>query len=106
MEAVLHSCHDPEVPAAAAERPEQLPVPPGIDVQALPSRGHDLHSEQIVDRQPCLRTSQPMPPPRVNPAIPTDPVSPNPVARPCRAASLVYLPAVSRGWPQAILRCG
>ena len=27
-----------------------------------------------------------MPPPRVSPAIPTDPVSPNPVVRPCFAA--------------------
>ena len=32
---------------------------------------------------PCLRTRNPTPPPRVIPPIPTDPVSPNPVASPC-----------------------
>ena len=37
--------------------------------------------------RPYLRTSQPMPPPRVRPAMPTQPVSPNGVARPCAAAA-------------------
>ena len=36
-----------------------------------------------------------MPPPFVIPPIPTEPVSPNPVARPCSAAAAVYSAAAS-----------
>ena len=41
--------------------------------------------------RPCLRTRYPTPPPSVIPPIPTEPVSPNPVARPCAPAAAVYL---------------
>ena len=34
---------------------------------------------------PCLRARKPTPPPSVMPPIPTEPASPNPVARPCAA---------------------
>ena len=44
--------------------------------------------------RPYLRTSQPMPPPRVSPAMPTEPVSPKGVASPCAAAAVVYSRAV------------
>ena len=56
--------------------------------------------------RPCLRTSQPMPPPRVRPAMPTLPVSPNGVARPWAAAATVYSPARRPGWAQARRRSG
>ena len=39
--------------------------------------------------RPCLRTRKPTPPPRVIPPIPTEPVSPNPVARPCLPVAVV-----------------
>ena len=39
--------------------------------------------------RPNLRPRYPTPPPRVIPDTPTDPVSPNPTARPCSAAAVV-----------------
>ena len=45
--------------------------------------------------RPCLRTRNPTPPPSVIPPMPTEPVSPKPVARPCSPAAAVYSPAVS-----------
>src|ERR671916_487486 len=36
-----------------------------------------------------------MPPPSVSPVIPTEPVSPNPVARPCASAASMYSRAVT-----------
>ena len=56
--------------------------------------------------RPCLRTSQPIPPPSVRPASPTLPVSPNGVASPWAAAAVVYSPAVRPGWAQARRRSG
>ena len=41
--------------------------------------------------RPCLRTRNPMPPPSVIPPIPTEPVSPNPVASPSAAGRLGVL---------------
>ncbi len=54
--------------------------------------------------RPYLRASQPMPPPSVRPAIPTEPVSPNGVARPWTAAACVYSIAVRPGCAQAMRR--
>ena len=54
MEPVLQTCHDPEVPAAAAERPEQIRVPLKTDLEAFSVRGYELGGEQIVDRQAVL----------------------------------------------------
>ena len=45
--------------------------------------------------RPYLRASQPIPPPSVRPEIPTEPASPNGVARPWAAAATVYSDAVS-----------
>ena len=56
--------------------------------------------------RPCLRASQPIPPPRVRPAMPTLPVSPNGVARPWAAAATVYSSARRPGWAQASRRSG
>ena len=50
---------------------------------------------------PNLRASQPIPPPSVSPEMPTEPVSPNGVARPWAAAATVYSPAVRPGSAQA-----
>ena len=44
---------------------------------------------------PYLRARKPIPPPSVMPPMPTEPVSPKPVARPCSPAAFVYSPAVS-----------
>jgi hypothetical protein len=54
LELVLQTCDDPEVPAAAAERPEQVRVPLGIDVQPVAVRGYELRGEQIIDGQAVL----------------------------------------------------
>ena len=43
-----------------------------------------------------------MPPPSVIPPMPTEPVSPKPVARPCSPAAVVYSPAVSPVSAQAV----
>ena len=56
--------------------------------------------------RPYLRTSQPMPPPRVRPERPTLPVSPKGVARPWALAAAVYSPAVRPGCAQASRRSG
>ena len=55
---------------------------------------------------PCLRASQPMPPPRVRPPRPTEPVSPNGVANPCWFAAHVYSPAVAPPWAEPMPRTG
>ena len=53
--------------------------------------------------RPCLRTRNPMPPPRVIPPSPTEPVSPKPVARPWTAVGRRVLgggqPGVGPGGP-------
>jgi hypothetical protein len=54
VEAELEPRGDAEVPAAAADRPEQVRVVLGIDVQELAVRGHDLGGEQVVDRHAVL----------------------------------------------------
>jgi hypothetical protein len=51
-----------------------------------------------------LRTRNPIPPLSVIPLMPTDPVSPKPVASPCSAAAAVYAPAV-RPAPAHAVRC-
>ena len=56
--------------------------------------------------RPCLRTSQPTPPPSVSPAMPTEPVSPNGVAKPWAAAASVNSIAVRPGCAQAIRASG
>ena len=56
--------------------------------------------------RPCFRTSQPTPPPRVRPAMPTEPVSPKGVARPWAAAASVNSIAVRPGCAQAIRASG
>jgi hypothetical protein len=52
--------------------------------------------------RPSLRARYPTPPPKVMPPIPTEAVSPKPMASPCRAASVVSSPAVSPFSAQAV----
>ena len=45
---------DAEVAAAAADRPEQVGVPLGVDLQHPAVGGHDLGRQELVDRHPVL----------------------------------------------------
>ena len=54
VEPVLEARHDPEVAAAAADRPEQVRMVLGVDQQALAVGGHHLGRQHVVDRQPEL----------------------------------------------------
>ena len=55
---------------------------------------------------PFLRTRKPIPPARVIPPIPTEPVSPKPVTRPRSAVAFVYWPAVAPVSTQALSPSG
>jgi tetratricopeptide (TPR) repeat protein len=54
----LESCHDAEIPAAAANRPEQIRVLALADVDHFSCRRHQVRRHQIVDGHPEL-PSQP-----------------------------------------------
>jgi len=54
MQAVLERGDDPEVPAAAAQAPEQVRVLLGAGRHALAVGGDDLGAEQVVARRPVL----------------------------------------------------
>ena len=54
VEPELEPGHDPEVAAAAADRPEQVRLVLGVDQPDLAVGGHDLGGEQVVDRQAVL----------------------------------------------------
>jgi len=81
LESEPEPCGHPEVAASAPDRPEQVGVRLGVDLQETAVGGDDLGGRESMVR-PCFRTRKPMPPPSVIPPRPTDPVSPNPVARP------------------------
>ena len=76
----------------------KLPPPPrtaqnrsgsaaSLTVTRRPSAVTRSTSTRLSIVRPCLRASQPMPPPRVRPPRPTEPVSPNGVAKPCCPAA-------------------
>ena len=50
---------DPEVAAAAADRPEQVGLGLGVDATELAVGGHDLGREQVVDGQAVLANQVP-----------------------------------------------
>ena len=91
-----HAAHDPrerphaeaepggdaEVAAAAADRPEQVGVVSASVRTSSPSAVTTSAASRLSIVRPCARTRNPMPPPSVMPPIPTEPVSPNPVATP------------------------
>ncbi len=54
MQRVLEPGDDAEVPAAAADRPEQVRMMLGIDAQELAVGGHDVGGQERVDRQAVL----------------------------------------------------
>ena len=95
----------------------KLPPPPrtaqnrsgsaaSLTVTSRPSAVTRSTSTRLSIVRPCLRASQPMPPPRVRPPRPTEPVSPNGVAKPCCPAAAVYSPAVAPPWAEPIPRTG
>jgi hypothetical protein len=73
---------DAEVAAAAADRPKQLRMGLVVDVQQLAVGGHHLGGQQAVDGQAVLSDQVPDAAAEGVPPIPTEAVSPNPVARP------------------------
>ena len=54
VEAVAQPRHHAEVPAAAAQRPEQVRVVVGVDLQQLAAGRHDLGAQQVVDGHAVL----------------------------------------------------
>ena len=74
---------DPEVAAAAPDGPEQVGVVLVVDLEDLAVGGDQLGREQVVDGQAVLADQEPDPAAEGQPPIPTEPVSPNPVASPC-----------------------
>jgi hypothetical protein len=89
VQADLEAGDDAEVAAAAADGPEQLRMRLVIHAQELAVGGHHLGGQQVVDGQPVLADQVADPPARVRPPMPTEAVSPNPVARPRSAAAVV-----------------
>ena len=66
----LERRHDAEVAAAAAQRPEQLGVLVGAGAHGSPSAVTSSTASRLSHVRPCLRSSQPEPPPSVSPATP------------------------------------
>ena len=54
MQAVGERGGDAEVPAAAAQRPEQVRVRGRVDLEDLAVRGHELDAQQVVGREAVL----------------------------------------------------
>ena len=67
VEPELEAGHDAEVAAAAADRPEQVRMLVSLAVTTRPSAVTTSTDTRASIARPCLRTSQPMPPPRVRP---------------------------------------
>ena len=90
VEAELQARGDAEVPAAAADAPR---TGPGGARRRRAASSPSAVTTSAASRSsiviPCLRTRKPTPPLSVMPPIPTEPASPNPVARPCAPAAAV-----------------
>ncbi len=71
-----------EVAAPSAQRPEEIGVLVGAGRQQLTVGGDDIGASRLSTARPCLRMSQPMPPPRVRPATPVEGLMPPVVASP------------------------
>ena len=74
---------DAEVPAAAAQRPQQVGVLDRGRAHLAPSAVTSSAASRLSQARPCLRSSQPEPPPSVRPATPVVETRPPVVARPC-----------------------
>ena len=83
---------------------------PGSPPRWRPARRPSAVTSSAASRlsivMPYLRASQPIPPPRVIPAAPTEPVSPNGTARPWAYAARVSSPATTPASTQAVRRTG
>ena len=55
----LEAGRDPEVAAAATDRPEEVGMVLGVDVPELAVGRHDLGGEQVVDREAVLANEEP-----------------------------------------------
>jgi len=98
VQGVLERGDHPEVAAAAAQRPEQVRVLLRAGVRtSCPSAVTRPAPTRLSEVRPQRRTSQPSPPPRVNPAIPvvdtTPPVTASPKACVSWSRSLHRQPA-------------
>ena len=79
----LERGHDAEVAATAADAPEQIGVLLGARSQpAVPSAVTTSAEMRLSIVSPCLRLSQPNPPPSVSPAMPVVELMPTGSARP------------------------
>jgi hypothetical protein len=54
VQPVVEARDDADVPAAAADRPEQLGLAVGVDLEHAAVGGDDLGAEEVVDREPVL----------------------------------------------------
>src|SRR5207249_9700506 len=79
--------HSTEVPAPAANRPEEIRLALLTGLHHRTRGENNLGREQIVDRQPMLAKQPSDPPPKVRPAMPVVETSPPVVARPCACAA-------------------
>ena len=82
VQPVLERGDDAEVAAAAADAPEQVGVLSSLAVTSSPSAVTRSTESRLSTVAPCLRMSQPMPPPSVRPAIPVWVTIPPTVASP------------------------
>ena len=83
VQPVLERRDDAEVAAAAAQAPEQLGRSCSLAETRSPSAVTTSAASRLSTVAPCLRISQPMPPPSVSPAMPVWVTMPPAVASPC-----------------------
>jgi hypothetical protein len=87
VQRVLERGNHAKVAAAAAQRPKQVRVLVGAGPQESAVCRDDIRRDEVVGSQPARRTSQPIPPPRVKPAIPVVDTSPPVTASPKASVS-------------------
>ena len=88
---------DAEVAAAAAQAPEQVGVLALAGVHEAPVGGDHVGATRLSQARPCLRISQPIPPPSVKPATPVVDTSPPVVASACACVSWSTSPQTAPG---------
>ena len=82
MQADFHCCNDPEIAAAAAQRPQQFLLVMAIGNNYSPNREDHLCGEHVVQSEPEAANQRSVAPPSVRPAIPTEPTEPATAATP------------------------
>ena len=96
LQAVRERRHDPEVAAAALERPEQVGVGRLGHLDDVALCVTSSTASRLSAARPYLAISQPSPPPRVRPAIPVVEIAPPVTARPCSAVASLSSAQLSR----------